>query len=92
MHKAECPYCGENNEINHDDGFGLEDDQQWEQECKYCGKIFIFQSSTQWYFHAEKAPCLNGEDHNWVKIVGAPREYLIGRQRCSYCGKEPKID
>ena len=30
---VECPYCGADVEINHDDGYGLEEDLIFKQEC-----------------------------------------------------------
>ena len=33
MKDVECPYCYADQEINHDDGYGFDEDQLYEQEC-----------------------------------------------------------
>ena len=39
MSDVTCPYCKKEQEINHDDGYGLE---EGEKECTNCGKLFGF--------------------------------------------------
>jgi hypothetical protein len=31
-----CPYCDADIEINHDDGYGYEEDRKHEQQCNNC--------------------------------------------------------
>lgn len=61
MRDINCPYCGEGIEINHDDGYGYEEDEVFQQECGKCGMNFTYTTSISFYYSAEKAPCLNGE-------------------------------
>ena len=59
----ECPYCGKELEINHDDGFGYEEGVNHEMECGGCEKNFVFETSISFYYEARKADCLNGKEH-----------------------------
>lgn len=45
MSDVNCPYCNESQEINHDDGYGYEEDREHEQDCFNCGKTFKFNTS-----------------------------------------------
>lgn len=81
----ECPYCEEEIE-DPDDCY--EPDVTYDHECPHCGKNFIFTVEYTRDYHADKAPCLNGESHDWRKISGAPRYHFVNRRRCHYCDKE----
>lgn len=83
-----CPYCDVELEINHDDGYGYDEDQKYTQVCSRCGKVFIFTTTIILSHEAEIAPCQNGEPHNYEPIKGAPSEFFVGRKRCSYCDEE----
>ena len=56
MSDIDCPYCGKGQDINHDDGYGYEEDEIFEQECSGCDKVFVFTTSIDFYYEAEKAP------------------------------------
>ena len=45
MSDITCPYCKHSQEINHDDGYGYEEDTDFYQECVQCDKGFKFQTS-----------------------------------------------
>jgi hypothetical protein len=90
MSQVDCPYCGKEVEIDHDDGKGYEEGPTYTQECNFCEKTFVYTTSIHFSHHAEKAPCQNGEPHDWQPIIGYPVEYFIGRKRCSYCDEEVK--
>ena len=62
-HDVECPYCGEWQEINHDDGYGYDEDEVYEQECEDCEKSFVFTTFIIYNYSSEQAPCLNDGDH-----------------------------
>ncbi len=89
---VDCPYCGKGNDINHDDGYGYEEGELFEQECGDCGKTFAYSSSMSWNHEAFEAPCLNGEPHKWKQCGGYPAEAFIGRFECPDCGKEERRD
>jgi len=78
-----CPYCDAELEINHDDGFGYEEDVKHEMNCKECDKNFVFTTSIHFYYEADKACCLNGEPHNYELTHTHPKEF--SKMRCSMC-------
>lgn len=88
MSDIECPYCGDEQEINHDDGYGYAEDEVHEQECSNCEKTFVFTTSIHFYYSATKADCLNGGEHKYKKTMTVPRRYT--RMRCSDCDHERK--
>ena len=89
---VKCPYCGAGQEINHDDGFGYEENVFHEQECRNCEKTFVFQTTISYYYEAYEAPCKNGGEHKLDPIHGHPAEIYKYRFRCEYCGEEVITD
>ena len=87
-----CPYCGKGLEINHDDGYGYDEDKVFEQECPYCDKIIGYSTMISYTYDVFELPCKNGEDHNLVDIHGYPKEFFVGLKRCSYCNEEFVVD
>lgn len=83
MADLECPYCEAEQEVNHDDGFGYEEDQRHEQECSECGKTYTFTTMISYHYDAEKADCLNGGEHVFQMSATYPREY--SRMDCRDC-------
>ena len=81
----DCPYCEE--EVNVPDECA-EPNVPHEAECPHCGKNFIFYVEYYPSFVELKAPCLNGEPHDYQPICGAPAEYFVNKRRCSYCANE----
>ena len=45
MSVVTCPYCKEDQEINHDEGQGYSEDSEHEQICPGCNKYFKFTTS-----------------------------------------------
>ena len=88
---VECPYCNTGQEVCHDDGHGREEDVLYEEECGSCGKMFVFDVYISFSFSSTKAPCLNGEPHDWGEIYGSPDWYFANKRRCSYCDAEKDI-
>ena len=88
----ECPYCGTWQDIDHDDGYGYEENEVYEQECSECGNIFVYQTSIIFHYNAEKAPCKNGGEHKLEKIHGYPEEFFEYKRRGEYCDEEFVID
>ena len=56
MSDVECPYCKSAQEINHDDGYGYEEDETHEQQCGDCGEYFAFTTSILFLYEASKQP------------------------------------
>jgi len=83
MDDIECPYCGTEQEINHDDGYGYEEDRLHEQECGSCYKTFTYCTSVYFSYRAYQADCLNGGVHIFKKTMTVPRNYT--KMRCTMC-------
>lgn len=85
MSDVNCPYCGTDQAINHDDGYGYEEGELFSQKCVSCGKTFAFTTSILFSFDATKAPCLNDGEHEWLEETCYPPR--VGRKRCVNCGE-----
>lgn len=83
---VQCPYCGHEQDINHDDGYGYEQDRKHEQDCRSCEKTFIYTTMISFDYEVEKADCLNGSEHNWTPTKTYPRECTL--MICSICDTE----
>ena len=51
MSDVKCPYCGHEQEINHDDGYGYEENENYEQQCFECEKYFNFTTSISFNYN-----------------------------------------
>ena len=89
MRDVECPYCEACVEINHDDGYGYEEDGNYEQECGECEKVFAYTTWITVHHSAKKADCLNGAPHQYKKTATFPEEFAV--MRCIDCGHETPI-
>jgi hypothetical protein len=85
MNDIECPYCGEDCDVCHDDGAGYAEDEIHQMECKHCGKAFCFETSVMFLYSPRKADCLNGEPHNYQETNTYPKRYT--KLDCKMCGK-----
>lgn len=74
-----CPYCGYEQEINHDDGYGYEEGQLHEQKCVECRKGFRFETIIT--IHHEVF--CNG-DHDMEQCPVEGREALWECSRCDH--------
>ena len=88
MADMNCPYCGAECEVCHDDDHGYAEDQLHEHECHDCGKTFVFETAIVLYYTAKKADCLNDKEHNWQPTHTWPIEATRGH--CPDCGAERK--
>jgi hypothetical protein len=91
MNDVDCPYCGAPQEINHDDGYGYEEDKLHEQQCGKCERHFVFTTQVSFYYTAYPAPCLNGVPHKMKPVVHYPKHWPDYR-RCADCGHEERGD
>ncbi len=83
---VECPYCKAELEIDHDDGYGFEEDEMHFQGCRKCEKTFSYTTSIHYYYEVEKAPCVNGDEpHDWGKVYTSRDDYFL--YRCHKCGE-----
>ncbi len=84
-----CPYCDKECEPSCD----LRDqDVQYEHNCEHCEKNFVYHIDYDPCYSEEKADCLNGGEHNYEPMCGAPKEFFKDKFRCSMCSKEIKKD
>ena len=90
MNDVKCPYCGESQEINHDGGYGYEQDALHEQECISCGKSFVYRTYITFSYTSYQADCLNGEKHKFEPTKTYPKEFT--RMRCKDCGYERPLN
>ena len=84
-----CPYCGTEIEISHDDGFGYEEDELHQYQCHECEKYFVFTTCISISHDLIKADCLNDEKHDYQETKTYPRRFT--RLRCKTCGDEKTI-
>ena len=77
MSDIKCPYCEEEQEINHDDGYGYAEDGDYEQDCTKCGKTFKYTTSISYNYQVE---CQEG-DHD-MEPFG---DKWPGMFQCSKC-------
>lgn len=87
--EVNCPYCGETNEINHDDEYGYDENETYNQECMFCDKTFAYDTSISFYHEAWQADCLNGDKHDMRPVKHYP-EFYPDWVRCEACGCEVK--
>lgn len=90
MRDINCPYCDNELEINHDDGYGYEEDRRHEQQCGYCNKHFTFTTSISFHYEAEKADCLNGQPHQMKKVCNSAQDIWPDWKRCEDCDHEER--
>lgn len=91
MSDANCPYCNAEVEINHDDGYGREEDQIHQQECHECGKTFTYTTFIHFSYDLEQAPCLNeGGSHNFKPMRTYPACFT--ELQCTFCGERKQIE
>lgn len=86
---VECPYCNADIEINQDDGHGCREGETYSQQCGECDKYFVFTTSIHFYYDAEKADCLNGEEHKWESVKNYPN-YYPDWVRCATCDEDKR--
>lgn len=86
MKDVECPYCGKEQNIDHDDGQGYEQDTVHQQWCRNCQKYFVFTTYISFHYTVGKADCLNGSPHKFEPTYTIPKEYT--RMRCVDCDEE----
>ena len=81
----ECPYCGAEQNIDHDDGTGYAEDEIHQQHCTKCEKYFAFTTMVSYSYDVAKADCLNDGEHKWE----ATYTYLLHATKmvCIQCGE-----
>ena len=92
MSDLECPYCGAELDLCHDDFFGYDEDSAHEMQCYECDKNFVFNMHISYDYVPEKADCLNGSTHRfiseWRKLWLNQHDEEVQYRRCKDCGGE----
>lgn len=86
MSDIKCPYCGHEQEVNHDDGENYDESVTHQMECYECEKEFVFTTYISFDYYPEKADCLNGGDHNFKPTHTYPRQYT--KMQCTMCDEK----
>ena len=81
MSDVNCPYCGASQEIDHDDGYGYEEDEQFEQECDSCEKEFKFKTSIIYHYNVE----CQDDEHDIEVTTGHYNYKPYTRKECKNC-------
>ena len=85
MEDLECPYCGEGQTVNHDDGRGYKEDQYHQMTCSSCKNEFVFTTSIFFSYEPQKADCLNGSEHEYK--LQKCSEPALSVMVCKMCGE-----
>lgn len=89
---VDCPYCGEIQYANlFEYECGYKEDEVYHQDCDHCNHVFVYTATVSYSYEVDKAPCLNGGEHNWKKVIGYPEEFFKGQQYCTYCDGKRKV-
>lgn len=83
MDSVECPYCGSEEEINHDDGFSYDVNVTHQMQCSNCEKHFVFTTAICFTYYPEKADCLNDSKHDYQPTHTFPKAFT--EMRCTMC-------
>lgn len=86
MSDMQCPYCGADQEVCHDDGQGYSEDARHEHECSECEKTFVYTTTISFHYRPKKADCLNEAPHTLKMSRTWPKEY--SRMKCEHCDFE----
>lgn len=86
MSDMQCPYCGADQDVCHDDGAGYSEDQRHEHTCRECEKTFVFTTCIALYYTPHKADCLNDQPHALQISATHPRKF--SKMRCQHCDYE----
>lgn len=81
MSDVTCPYCGTLQEINHDDGYGYEEDEEYEQQCEGCDKDFKFKTVISFDYTV----LCQDEDHKIVENISEYQGDKYSHKHCIKC-------
>jgi hypothetical protein len=85
MKDIKCPYCNHEQNIDHDDGYGFQENESYNQQCSKCDKYFVFTTSIHFSYEVWKADCLNECEHIYEPTFTFPIEFT--EVECKMCGE-----
>ncbi len=80
MSDVNCPYCNAEQEINHDDGYGYEEDDHHEQRCVSCDKEFEFTTSIMYHYNTY----CKDESHEMEQSAFEQHKDLYSCKNCDF--------
>lgn len=86
MSDTNCPYCDADINIKHDDGYGYEENELHNQECRKCKRVFAYTTEVTFVYVTFKVDCLNGGEHKYKLTNTIPAEF--SRMVCTECGED----
>jgi transcription elongation factor Elf1 len=86
MKDIECPYCGHEQNVDHDDGQNYEQNTKHQMACEQCEKNFVFETEIHFSYSPEKADCLNEGQHDFKMSHTYPTEFST--MICKDCGEK----
>ena len=86
MKDVKCPYCGGEQDIDHEDGYGYEEDTLHQQECVHCNMYFTYATMMHFSYEVYKASCLNDGVCEFEPTITYPK--FATRMRCRICEAE----
>lgn len=91
MSDLECPYCGYEQDLDYEGGYGTAEDKLYEHQCESCEKNFVFTTGIILTHTSLTADCLNGGQHKMKPVVHAPKIFPDW-VRCEDCNQEIRGD
>jgi NAD-dependent SIR2 family protein deacetylase len=79
MDDVECPYCAKYFDVDYCE---REQGETFEYSCPHCEKMVFITLDFMPTFDIEKAPCLNGGEHDWYEISSS----FHGKYKKCNCG------
>jgi endogenous inhibitor of DNA gyrase (YacG/DUF329 family) len=86
MRDVNCPYCGKEIDINHDDGYGYQENIIYQEWCSSCQKYFGYTTTVTFSYDVHKAECMNDGNHEWQMTDTTPQYFTV--MECPNCGIE----
>ncbi len=83
MSDIKFPYCDHEQDVYHDDGENIAEDETHQMECYECEKSFVFLTCISIDYSPSKADCLNEGEHEWKPTNTVPRQYT--KMSCTMC-------
>jgi hypothetical protein len=83
MTDIDCPYCDCPQEINHDDGYGYQEDTPHQQTCSNCKKTFVYHTIISFDYVPKRADCLNDAEHDFQPTSTYPKRFT--KMECTIC-------
>lgn len=86
MDEVKCPYCGFEQYVDHEDGYGFKEDEINIQACPLCDKYFAYVTTVTYSYDVRKCDCQNDGNHKWELTMTSPK--CFSKMHCAECGEE----